>query len=56
MIFKCSICGYMLTDTEIEYSRYDYGCPNCGVSFNNTYPYEVDTTNNKKEIKKKKDA
>ena len=33
--WKCPTCGYIITDTEMQAFKFDYGCQRCGLSFSN---------------------
>ena len=32
-VWQCPYCKYVVTDTEMQYFRYNYGCPRCFTSF-----------------------
>ena len=33
LVLECPKCGWVTDYTQYEYTRFEYGCPNCGVKF-----------------------
>ena len=41
-IWKCPTCGYRITDTELQSTRTDYGCPKCETSLGEFQAYLIE--------------
>jgi rubrerythrin len=39
--WKCTYCGYILTDTEYLLVKWDFGCPRCHTHLGNFKSFEI---------------